>query len=77
MMHVGDNRDVQFDDPFLANAELVDDNPIEPSIEPQMMRRSTREHNFLSKYSAYVMLTEEGEPETNLEVCPIKRKLNG
>ena len=43
MMHVGDNRDVQFDDPFLANAELVDDNPIEPSIEPQMMRRSTRE----------------------------------
>ena len=42
MVPVDDNRGVQVDDTPPDNDELVDENPIEPPVEPQL-RRSTRE----------------------------------
>ena len=76
MVPAGDNRDVQVDDPLPADVEPVEENPTEPPVEPQIMRRSTRERQPSTRYSVsdYVMLTDGGEPETYQEVMSHEKK---
>ena len=43
MVPAGDNSDVQIDDPLTADVEPIKENATELSVEPQIMRRSTKE----------------------------------
>ena len=75
MVPVDDNRGVQVDGTPPIDDMLVDENPTEPLVEPQL-RRSTKERQLSTRYSAseYVILTNEGELK---RFCPMRRNVNG